>query len=402
MSPPPYNRGCVMKEHTKQLIRQLMARAVADGFTAGVSVLVQQDGEEQFFDAQGWADVESRESLRRDHIFRLYSMTKPITAVAAMLLVERGQLDLNMPVSEVLPGFARVKVMKDGTAVDAERPVTVLHLMNMTSGLTYGDGNTPEGRQVLQYVASCAEALHTGHEVTTVEFAEGLAKIPLAFQPDNGWCYGFSADVLGAVIERVSGMRFGAFLEENLFKPLTMKDTGFWVPEEKYSRLASAYESGENGTVKKFTEDHLMISNRMDRPPRFESGGAGLVSTIDDYARFARMLLNGGSLGGVRILSEQTVEYLTSGALTPVQQEGLRKFGGHEGYTYTHLLRRMVDPGQACLMTRQGEYGWAGWLGCYFANIPDQNMTVLLMQQKKAGGTTSLTRKIRNVLSAEA
>ena len=291
--------------------------------------------------------------------------------------------------------------MEDGVPVTSQRPVRVLHLLNMTSGLTYGEEPTPEGRQVLRLIDSCMALLHTDRCVSTVEFANALGQIPLAFAPDSSWCYGFSADVLGAVIEEVSGMRFGAFLEENLFKPLNMKDTGFYVPDETYSRLAAAYETAEDASLRRYDGDYLMIRNKADAPPRYESGGAGLLSTIDDYARFAQMLLNGGSLDGTRILSPRTVQYLTSGELTPPQQAAMRRFGGHEGYTYSHLLRRLIDPGRACLMSEAGEYGWAGWLGCYFANIPGQNMTILLMQQKKGAGTSALTRKIRNILSAE-
>lgn len=391
----------MMNENLKESLRRLMTQEVEHSRTPGVSLLILQKGKELFFDARGYADLEKKIPLRRDHIFRLFSMTKPVTAVAAMILVEKGLLDLNMPVSEILPGFASLQVAAEGHTLPARQPITVLHLLNMTSGLTYGEESTPEGRQLQSYVEACTHALHTEDAVTTIEFANALGRIPLAFEPDSSWCYGFSADVLGAVIEGVSGKRFGAFLEENVFKPLNMNDTGFWVPDKAYSRLAAAYEPAENGTLKRYTEDHLLISNKMDTPPRFESGGAGLVSTIDDYARFAGMLLGDGSLEDVRILSPRTVDYLTSGELTAPQQQAFRQFGGHEGYTYTHLLRRLVHPGQACLMSRQEEYGWAGWLGCYFANIPDTGTTILLMQQRKAAGTTSLIRRIRNLLSAE-
>ena len=386
-----------MEAKWKDDLRAMMDREVESARTAGVSLLVSRRGEELFFDARGFADLEAGEALRRDHIFRLYSMTKPVTAVAAMILVQRGQLDLNMPVSEVLPGFARACVK--GRPV--ERPVTVLHLLNMTSGLTYGDTATAEGRQLLDHLADCGQRLHTEQAVTTFEFANALGAIPLAFQPDSDWCYGLSADVLGAVIEAVSGKTFGRFLEEELFRPLNMNDTGFYVPADKYSRLAAVYEQGEDGRLKRYTGDHLLISNKMDRPPRFESAGAGLASTIDDYARFAGMLLGKGTLEGVQILAPRTVEFLLSGSLTPEQQRSLRRFGGHEGYTYSHLMRRMTDPGQACLMSREGEYGWAGWLGCYFANIPGEDITILLMQQKKGAGTTSLTRRIRNLLHTQ-
>lgn len=390
-----------MKETTKKRLQQMLAQEVAEGNTAGVSLLFRKNGEDVFFDAQGWADLERRIPLGREHIFRLYSMTKPVTAVAAMMLVERGELDLNMPVAEVLPGFCHLTVWDGNGEVPAQREMTVLHLMNMTAGIGYGDEDVPGNRKLREYLAQCGEKLHGENAVMTMEFANAIGQFPLAFEPDSGWCYGFCADVLGAVIEAVSGMSFGEFLERNLFRPLKMKDTGFWIPAEKYNRYARTYEAMEDGGLVPYEGEYLLISNRVDRPPRFESGGAGLVSTIDDYARFAQMLLNGGTLEGERILFPQTVKYLLSGELTGEQMQGLRQFGGHEGYTYSHLMRRLVDPGQACLMSQEGEYGWAGWLRCYFANIPSANATVLLMQQRKGPVAVSLARRVRNVLSSE-
>ncbi len=386
-----------MTEHTKHLIQERIQQDIGHGITAGASVLVRQHDQEVFFFASGCADREENVPIRRDTLFRLYSMTKPITAVAAMILVERGLLDLNMPIAEVLPGFANTRLI---TGQPLERPITVLHLLNMTSGLTYGDDITPQGKATAAYLAACGEKLHTPQRVSTVAFAEGLATVPLAFQPDSHWCYGLSADVLGAVIEKTANQRFGDFLEKSIFSPLNMQDTGFSVPENKYNRLAKAYDAFPGGRLVEFHQDHLLINLKMDEPAAFESGGAGLVSTIDDYARFAQMLLNKGTLDGQRILSPNTVNYLLSGSLTPVQQQDYRNFGGHEGYTYSHLMRHLVDPGSACLMSSSGEYGWSGWLGCYFANIPQEDMTVLLMQQKAHSGTRALARSIRNILTA--
>lgn len=144
--------------------------------------------------------------------------------------------------------------------------------------------------------------------------------------------------------------------------------------------------------------DHLEISNKMKAKPAFESGGAGLASTIDDYAKFAQMLLNGGIYGEKRILEENTVDFLTSGKLSTQQQAAFDKWIGLEGFTYSHLLRVMINPGNASGLARQGEYGWDGWLGCYFANFPNEKMVILLMQQKKDSGIISMTRKIRNIL----
>lgn len=390
-----------MQERIRKRLRDCLAQAVETGDTAGVSLLVRKDQEDVFFTAQGYANLETGEPLRRDHIFRLYSMTKPVTAVAAMLLVERGELDLEMPVSCVLPGFANQTVWDGEKIVPAWRPVTVRSLLNMTSGLHYGEEDAPRAEAFATYLEECGRKLHSPQAVTTQAFANALGTFPLAFQPDTSWCYGFSADVLGAVIEAVSGIPLGQFMERNLFAPLKMTDTGFWVPEEKHHRLVRAYEPLGDGRMAPYDGEHLLISSTMDQPPKFASGGAGLASTIDDYARFAQLLLNRGTLDGQRILAPQTVDFLLGGSLTPEQQRGLEAFGGHSGYTYSHLLRRMVDPGRACLMGQTEEYGWAGWLRCYFANLPRANATVLLMQQRKGPMPVSLARKVRNILAEE-
>lgn len=393
----------IMKEITKQRICDTIADAISQGVTAGVNLLVLKDGRELFYTEQGMADREAGKPIRRDSIFRLYSMSKPVTAAAAVILVDRGLLDPGQFVADILPGFSNLMTEKNGTIVPAESQMTVHHLLNMTSGLTYGDDlSTVNGRATTAYIAQCVERLHTDQAVTTQEFASHMGTLPLAFDPDSSWCYGLSADVLGAVIEKVSGVSFGEFLQENLFEPLRMKDTGFWVPAEKQDRLAKAYETIGNGKMKLYTGDNLAISNAMDCPPAFESGGAGLVSTVDDYSRFAQMLLAGGTWNGKEILSPAAVAYLTDGCLTDVQQAALRKWTGLEGFTYSHLMRVMKHPEMACGLAREGEYGWDGWLGCYFSNFPNEKLTMIMMQQKKDSGTIPMTRKIRNIFLSDS
>lgn len=390
-----------MKEITKQRIKNTIAEAIADGTTAGVNLLVLKDGAEVFYDEQGYADIEREMPVKRNTIFRLYSMTKPVTAAAAMILMERGKLDPAQPVAEILPGFHHLTVEKNGKIEPVKTQMNVLHLLNMTSGLTYGDNETAAGKLTGAYIEECTQRLGTDREVTTMEFVNHVGTLPLAFEPDSSWRYGLSADVLGAVIEQISGMRFGDFLKENLFEPLQMRDTDFWVPAEKQARLASVYETVGDGTMRLYTGSHLAVPNWKDKRPAYEAGGAGLVSTIDDYARFAQMLLNGGRLGGRQILAPQTVHYLTTGKLTDAQQTAHRSWVGLEGFTYSHLMRIMEYPQMASGLAREGEYGWDGWLGCYFANFPKENMCLLLMQQKKDAGTTTMTRRIRNVLLAD-
>jgi CubicO group peptidase (beta-lactamase class C family) len=387
-----------MKKEVKNQIQELMDEAIRQGITAGISMLVCRKGEEIFYTDRGYQNLETKKKIRRDTIFRLYSMSKPITASAVMLLMEQGKLDLAQPVEEILPGFALGMAEGNGRMMPVNKPVTILHLLNMTSGLTYGDPDTLSGKLLGEYLKECESRMFTDHPVSTVEFADHAGTLPLAFEPGSSWRYGISADVLGAVVEKVSGMRFGEFLHTYLFEPLGMKDTGFWVPEEKRERLADAYETTGEGSMIPYRGNHLVISYTMDKPPAFESGGAGLVSTIDDYEKFGRMLLQGGRLGDTRILSKKTVEFLTSGTLTPSQQKSMDEWSGLEGHTYSHLMRRVVEPGNACGLTIKGEYGWDGWLGCYFANFPSEDMTMLIMQQKKDSGTISLTRKIRNLV----
>lgn len=386
-----------MKAETIKRVGEILEEAIENGVTMGASVGVWQHGKELLYVERGLADRENEKKIKRDTIFRLYSMSKPITAAAAMILMERGLLDFAQPVSDFLPGFAEVMVEKDGGVQKSETPVTVLNLLNMTSGLTYGDEKTTAGKMTLGYIEECIRRLHTPQAVTTAEFAEHLSMIPLDFVPDTSWRYGLSADVLGAVIEKASGMRFGEFMEKNIFEPLGMKDTGFWVPKEKQDRLAQAYELAD-GPMKLYTGDNLAVSNCLETPPAFESGGAGLVSTMDDYAKFAQMLLGGGVLDGVRVMNQATADYFTDGGLTPDQQKAYRAWVGLEGFTYSHLMRILKHPEMAAYLGSRGEYGWDGWLGCYFANLPEKDATILLMQQRRDSGTIPMTRKVRNVI----
>ena len=190
-------------------------------------------------------------------------------------------------------------------------------------------------------------------------------------------------------------------MQKEIFEPLGMKDTAFWVPEEKQYRLAKSYDviEDENGKhLIPYTGNEDGIQNRMERRPAYESGGAGLASTLDDYMRFARMLLNGGTYGDKRILRSQTVRFLTSGRLLGHQQPVFVEKFGLPGFSYGNLMRVCKDPEQSSMLTRAGEYGWDGWLGVYFANFPAEDMTILFGMQRKAIGMWPLTRKMRNII----
>lgn len=382
-------------------IENVIRRAIDTCDIAGMNLLVEKEGKEVLYYADGMADWEAQKPMRRDTIFRLYSQTKPVTAAAAMILMERGQLDLCQPVSDFLPAFTDKKLSENGKFVEVKNQMLVHDLLRMTSGLPYPNNETDAGKAVGKVYEEVCSRLHGDNPMTTREFADALAACPLAFEPGSSWDYGTSADVLGAVIEVVSGKKLSEFMKEELFDPLGMKDTAFWVPREKQHRLAVTYRTvcdDGNYTRERYTGDNLGISNSMERPPAYESGGAGLASTLDDYMKFARMLLQNGELNGKRILQPETVRYMTTGQLLEKQQRVMEDRMVLDGYTYANLMRVAKEPSKAGLLVKEGEYGWDGWLGVYFANFPKEKITILLGMQKTDAGTFALTRKIRNII----
>ncbi|MGO4110863.1 serine hydrolase domain-containing protein [Paenibacillus sp. YAF4_2] len=378
-------------------LKATLRKGIDNNEVAGANFMVIKDGREIFYHEDGLADLDAGRPITRDSVFRLYSMTKPVTATAVMILVERGEIDLFDAVSRYLPGFKNQLAEKDGELVPVEREVNIHDLLDMTCGLVYG-GTNAAGQATEALFKEIDGRLLGESPVSTVEAMNRLGECPLAFQPGSSWAYGTSADVLGAVVEIVSGKRFGEFLQQELFGPLGMKDTGFWLPEEKKERLVNTYADNGEGGLTLYEGNHLGIINQMDRNPAFESGGAGLVSTIDDAAKFTTMLINKGNLNGVQILRPRTVEYLTSGTLKAHQQPAFETWHTLAGHSYGNLMRIVTDTKTTGILASQGEYGWDGWLGAYFGNFPLERMTILFMIQKKDAGTTSLTRKLRNIV----
>lgn len=383
-----------MNELTSAL-QAVLDRSVAAGEIAGANLLILRHGEELLYAQSGFADLENRLPYRRDTIARLYSMSKPVTAAAAMILLQRGLLDLEQPLGELFPSFRGSVVWENGKKVPARREIVVGDLLNMTSGLPY-PGTDEAGQEAAAVFEELDSRLYGENPMSTLELTERLGACGLAFHPGDRWMYGTSADVLGAVVEKVSGQKFGAFLEENLFAPLGMVDTGFYVPSEKQHRLAQVYQQG-SPDMAIYETNNLGICYTMHRAPAFESGGAGLVSTADDYAKFAAMLIRGGD----GILSPAAVAHMTKSRLLPWQQESLwRSWGGMAGYGYGSLMRILEEPGMAKILGWQGEYGWDGWLGCYFCNSPENGISIVMTCQRRDAGTMPVTRKVRNVLSA--
>jgi len=372
-----------------QLIKTLR-KSIDNNETAGGNLLVIKGGKEIFYHEDGFFDRETGRSITRDTIFRVCSMSKPVTAAAVMILLERGEIDLYEPVSKYLDGFKTQMTDEGGSMVPAEREATLKDLLSMTSGLVY-EGESKAGKDTEALLREIRNRLTDGLPMGTVEAMNKLGKCSLAFQPGSTWEYGLSADVLGAVVEVVSGKGFGEFLRDEIFEPLNMQDTGFYLPKEKRNRLAKAYASDGKGGLEFYTDAY-----QADVPPAFESGGGGLLSTIDDYSQFTRMLMNGGNLGKVRILRPKTIQYMTSATLNAVQQKTL--WFDLDGYSYGNLLRVMTDCSRAGVIASPGEYGWAGWMGTYFCNCPKDDLTFLFMMQKTDSGTTHLARKLQNIV----
>lgn len=382
----------------EEAIEEVIKKAIEEGFIAGCNISVLNDGKEIFYHQDGFADIENNIPIARESIFRLYSMTKPITAVAVMILLERGEIDLYAQVSDYLPGFKDSKVLVDGERQRANRGIMIKDLLSMTAGLVY-PGDEGAYKEVSDLFNEMESKMFTSSAMGTVEAMDKLGKCVLVSQPGEKWNYGTCADVLGAIVEIVSGKRFGEFLKDEIFKPLGMNDTAFWVEDSKRDRLIKAYKDTANGGLEEYTGNNLCINNKMDFPPHFESGGAGLVSTIDDYSKFATMLINNGTYNGVQILRPKTVKYLTTQTLTEEQEEG--NFKGWltlAGHSYGNLMRIVTDESKLGDIGVLGEYGWDGWLGAYFTNIPSENLSIILMMQKTDAGTTTLARKLRNII----
>ncbi len=355
---------------------------------AGASALVTAEGKEEIFRCAGQADLQSRRPFARDAILRMYSTTKPMTATAVMTLVEEKVFSLDMPISRFLPEWKDVKVcvVRDGKAQlePARREITVFDLLTMTSGIPYpadGPEEDPVLKEVTRYYGkafrhiAAQEAL--GKRVSTREVVRMMAGCPLCFHPGERWKYGFSADVLGALIVAATGKELGVYLKEKILDPLHMTDTGFNVPKEKHIRIAPIYVPGKNGLVRKPKKRELDMVGEGG----FESGGGGLFSTVYDYTRFARMLLNRGELDGVRILQPETVDMMTRNQLTEIQRLGCT-WADEKGYGYGFQMRVMMDPSQSSIRESIGSFGWNGLAGVSMRIDPIRRTTLLFGIQR--------------------
>lgn len=385
-----------MYEHLKY-ISPLMEDAVKNNRFAGARAAVIHKGETVYSESFGYADKENKVPMSKDTIFRLFSLTKPIIAAAAMILLERGIIELRYPLKWFIPSFENPMVLDENGLRPAQRDITLQDLLNMTSGICYPDG-TPAGQKMGEVWGKQGWNYENGGKLLpTTEFISEMGKVPLAFTPGERWMYGASADVMGAVIEIISGMKLSEFLKKEIFDPLGMNDTGFYVPKEKYHRLAKVYEHTENsfGEYKGYN----LCTTDFDEPPVFESGGAGLVSTMEDYEKFVKMLLGKGTYNGTRILGRKTVELMTQNNLTEAQEKSA-DWDSMKGQGYGNFMRVMTDRAEAGIIGSEGEFGWDGWLGCYFSADLTEDLAVLYFIQNTNSGCTDFTRKIQNIVRA--
>jgi CubicO group peptidase (beta-lactamase class C family) len=363
---------------------------VAQGKLPGAVVMVARRGKLVHAEAIGLQDKSESKAMGLDAVFRIYSMTKPFVSVAAMMLVEEGKIQLTDPVSKFLPAFKgqRVSVARADaefarmtyTNVAADREMTVQDLLRHTSGLAYGE--ITQNGPVKDAYAKAGVYLpgvrdYDSRDMTSAEQAERVGAAPLAHQPGTVWEYSLSSDILGRVVEAASGKRLGDFLDERLFKPLRMVDTAFSLPAGKSARLAQplAVDLATNQPIKVID---------VAAQPKNDSGGAGAVSTAADYLRFSQMLLNGGQLDGVRILSRTTMELMTSDHLgtriaAPTTPGELLL--GTPGYTFGLGFAVRQGAGVAGVPGSAGEFMWAGYAGTFFWVDPKEQLTVVYMSQ---------------------
>ena len=365
-------------------IRKVIGAKVDAGEIPGYVALVARHGKVVYFEAYGMQNPNTKRRMSRDSIFRIYSMTKPITSVAALMLAEEGRIKLSDPVSMYLPELANLQVATNADTAKtpaevqtrpAKNPIRVLDLLLHTSGFTYGFFKPfPGGGPVEQmYLDGGVNDL----DITNAELVSRISKLPLKYEPGTTWWYSRSTDVLGRLIEVVSGMTLGEFFEKRITKPLGMSDTAFHVAPGKASRFAEPFDDDKKGLILQYT-DPL-------KPVKFEAGGQGLTSTVMDYARFAHMLLGGGSLGTTRVLGRKTVELMTTDHVGPGINRGPFYLPGQShGYGLLGAVRTDGPRAPTALNPMDGsvgEYYWAGYAGTYFWVDPKEQLVGVYMMQ---------------------
>jgi CubicO group peptidase (beta-lactamase class C family) len=364
-------------------------RYVHEGKLAGLVTLVARKGRVVHFGSCGVQDLETGSPIKYDTIFRIYSMTKPITTVALMMLYEQGLFQLRDPVSRFLPEFKGVKVWEsEGGLIDPVREITICDLLTHTAGLSYG-GYKETGIPVDKLYD---EADLDNSEISNQEMVRRIASLPLMYHPGERWFYSVATDVVGHLVEVISGMSLDTYFEERILNPLGLKDTAFYVPEAKLDRFAALYGPGEDGSLKLLDDP---ATGAYSKPPHLQPGGHGLVSTTTDYLRFCQMLLNGGGLDKARLLGRKTVELMTMNHLP----ESLIPIGWPpdvmHGYGFGLGFRVRVNDAQAGLLGSVDEYAWGGHASTSFFIDPKEELIAILMPQFIPSGYYPILEEFR-------
>jgi CubicO group peptidase (beta-lactamase class C family) len=370
---------------------------VDKGRLAGAVVRIQQDGRDVYSEAFGWRDKEARSPMREDTIFRIASQSKALTSVAAMMLMEDGRLLLDDPVGKHLPEWARTTVATakpDGgyDVVPAKRPITIRDLMTHTAGISYGSGPAEKAWRDAGifgwYFADRKEPVSA--------VVARMARLPMAAQPGESFVYGYNTDILGVIVERVSGQSLAAFLDERLIRPLGMKDTSFYLPRDKADRLAAVY-SAEGAALRRAPDpgamqggSHVGQGHYLNGPRTAFSGGAGLLSTAADYSRLLEMLRRGGELDGRRYLSRKSVELMTADHLGDIG------FAPGMGFGLGFSIRK--DLGRAGAPGSEGEYGWGGAYHSNYWVDPQERLTIVYLTQLLPSGDLDDHGKLRALI----
>lgn len=347
---------------------------IDQGKLVGAVSMVSRHGQVVYFEKAGDLNMETGQDMELDSIFRIYSMSKPITTVAAMMLYEEGKFQLTDPVEKYLPEFRNVLVLTEGGSLEKQkRPFTIQMLMTHTAGLTYGVfGNTPVDQQYRK-----ANILNNKD---LAEMTEALGKIPLQYQPGTRWHYSVSVDVLGRLVEVISGQPFDEFLEQRIFAPLDMEDTFFEVPQNKLDRFGTNHTY--NPETQKLEVMDRPATSQFSNNVTFFSGGGGLLSTTEDYMKFSQMMLNGGELNGVRLLSEKTVDYMTQNHLSGIFiNRGGESGEARPGSGFGLGFAVVEDTAKAGVIGSKGEYYWGGAAGTIFWIDPVEDLIAVIMIQ---------------------
>jgi CubicO group peptidase (beta-lactamase class C family) len=404
MSKPALDR---LEDHLKR-------NYVDAGRFPGTQLLVYRRGKIVHATVQGFADLERKAPVKDDTIFRIYSMTKPITSVAFMMLVEQGRVAIDEPVHKYIPEWKNLGVFQAGThpaflTRPPSRPMLIVDLLRHTSGLTYGFQQRSNVDAAYRE-NKIGEVIKAGTLQTMIE---DLAKIPLEFSPGEAWNYSVSTDVIGYLVGLISGMPFEQFLKERIFNPLGMTDTDFFVPSDKAHRFAACYSADPNGGMTFHATDRKGTLTLQDdpakssflSPPSLISGGGGLCSTAADYLTFCRALLNGGELGGVRLLGPKTLKLMTTNHLPggvdlPVMSRSLFSEASYNGIGFGLGFSVTMNPAQTLIAGSAGEYAWGGAATTSFFIDPAEELITIFMTQVLPSSAYPVRRELRSMVYA--